>query len=175
MKVRINSNGIQVRLSIKRENSSLAKTGMIILNVLGLTIIGIAIAEWLLGLLMMGVLWSIFFGWLTLWNLYGQELVIITTKSLSYQHVYGWYRTTLMTKEINKALHISLIQSTMQHETEHFSLIFESYNEYDLPQELYRTALAISKSDLEILKINIRQLYFEKVDPDLMRQPYMLN
>ncbi|HWW38956.1 hypothetical protein [Pedobacter sp.] len=175
MKVNINNDGINVRLSIENQASILGKTGMVSFTLIGLIIMGIAIAEWLLGLLIMGTLWCMFFGWLTLWNFYGKELLVINTKSLSYQHIYGFYKTAQITKKINKALNISLVQAGIHHETEHFNLIFESYNTCDLPEEIYRTALPITKKDLDILKINIRQLYFEKVDPDLFNQPYMLN
>lgn len=175
MIVNITSERTHVKVSIEVGTARIGKAVMVLFNLIGLVLIGIALAEWLLGLLMMGILWSLFFGWLTLWNFYGKELLTINTKSLSYQHVYGFYKTAVVTRKMSRALNISLVEAKEEKGEPRFNLIFESYNEHDLPEEIYRTALAISAQDLEKLKVAIRRLYFEKATLDLIRMPYLLN
>jgi hypothetical protein len=175
MKVSIDHDGLNVRLFMKVESTKMGKISMIFVNLIGLALLGIALEEWLLGLLAMAALWLIFFGWITLWNFFGKELVIINTKSLSYQHTYGFYITPLETKKINRAMNISLLPAGETKGTPHYNLVFESFNENDLPEELYRTALPISEDELTLLKKYIRRLYFEKVSPDFVSQSYLLN
>ncbi|MET3112465.1 hypothetical protein AAKU52_000176 [Pedobacter sp. CG_S7] len=175
MKVKIDYDGTNVHLSIEAETSKLAKLIMLLLNLIGIALIIIGILEWLLVLLIMGVLWVLFFGWLTLWNFFGREMITINTSSLSYQQYYGFYKTELEKKPVNRALNISLIPTLERQEKKYFQLIFETYNEFNLPEEIYRTSLPISETDLELLKKSIRMLYFKKVYPDYINMPYLLN
>lgn len=175
MKVKIDYDGTNVRLTIETGISTLGKTVMILFNIIGICLILMALEEWLLSLLIIGILWTIFFGWLALWKLFGQELVIINKKSLSYQHRYGFNKTILESRDIRKALNISLIPAPEYHGEKYFHLIFESFNKQNHPEEIYRSTLPISETDLDVLKKSIRKLYFKKVDPASLNQPYRLN
>jgi hypothetical protein len=175
MKVKIDYDGINVSLLIEVEASRIAKVAMFFVIAFGIAVLGIALVEWLLGLLIAAVLWLILFGWLCLWNLFGKELLIINSKSLSYQHTYGFYVTPLETKRIYRAMNISLVPALEKQGKLLYHLVFESFNHNDLPEELYRTALPISSDELETLKKYIRRSYFEKVSIDFVKQPYLLN
>jgi len=175
MKVKIEYDGTNVHLSIEAETSRLAKLVMFLLNAIGIALIIIAILEWLLALLIMGALWVLFFGWLTLWNFFGRELITINTRSLSYQQYYGFFKTKVEKKAVNRALNISLIPTLERQKKKHFQLIFETFNEFNLPEEIYRTSLPISETDLELLKKSIRLLYIKKVYPDYIKLSYLLN
>lgn len=175
MKVKIDFDGTNVHLSIEAETSKIARIVMIFLDLLGFALMIIGLYEWLLVLLILGILWLVFMGWLTLWNFFGKELITINTKLLTYQHQYGFYKTDVETRKISKALNISLIPAIERQGENYYNLIFESYNDLNLPEEIYRSAFPISESDLNLLKISIRKLYFKKVHPDYINQPYLLN
>ncbi|MDB5021309.1 MAG: hypothetical protein JWQ28_2436, partial [Pedobacter sp.] len=134
-----------------------------------------ALIDWLLGLFVLGLLLAIFSGWLTLSHCYGNEKLIISSKMLSFQHKYGFYTTPLESRKINRALNISLSPSVAQRGKEHFHLIFETYNDFELPEEIYRTRLSITKADFGVLKGSVRSLYFEKVNPEYLKQTFILN
>jgi len=175
MKVTINHDGVNVHLFIKPETSGIGKVAILAVNLIGLIILGIGIADWLLGLIAMSAVWLSFCGWFTLWNMFGKEMVIINTKSLSFQHTYGFYVTPLETHRINRALNISLVPALQQEGKPRYNLVFESFNDNDLPEELYRTALSVSDEELEHLKRMIRRLYFEKVNLKHFNQPHLMN
>jgi hypothetical protein len=175
MKVNIVYIGGQVNLSIEAETSVQVKATLLFFDMIGLLILFTSIFEWLLGLLIMGILWSVLFGSLTLWNFFGRETITITKKALTYQQYYGFYKTNPEHKPIHRALNISLIPVPEKSGQPHYQLIFESYNAQQLPEEIYRSSLSISATDLECLKQNIRLLYFKKIEPDFKRQPYLLN
>ena len=175
MEVKIDFDGVNVHLSIEAKTSNFVRATMVFLNLMGVILILIGFYEWLLILVILGGLWLLFFGWLTLWNFFGKELITINTKLLTYQHQYGFYKNKAEFRNISKALNISLIPTEEHHHENYFHLIFESYNEFNLPEEIYRSAFPISQSDLNLLKISIRKLYFKKVHPDYINQPYLLN
>jgi hypothetical protein len=175
MKVEIVYDQGQVKLSMEGETTVQAKLVILLFDLIGLLIILISLYEWLLGLLIMGLLWSLVFGGLTLWNFFGRETITITKHTLSYQQHYGFYKTKTACKRINRALNISLIPVAEKSGQPHYQLIFESYNAKLQPEEIYRTTLYISASDLDNLKQKIRLIYSKKIEPDFIRQPYLLN
>lgn len=175
MKVNITHSRDLVSLSMEPQTSLTTKVTMFILNIAGIALLVLGLYDWLLILLPIGILWCMFFGWLTLWNCFGRELVCISTTSLSYQIEYGVYQAKVEKRQVNKALNISLIPAGAMSDPANFQLIFESLNQNNHPEEIYRTTCAISASDLELLKQAIRKLYFKKVDPEYLKQPFVLN
>jgi hypothetical protein len=175
MKVKVEYDGANVHLSMEAETSLMAKTAVVILNLVGLSVVFIGLYDWLLVVLTIGLLWELFFSWLILWNFFGKEILTINTRNLSYQHHYGFYKTKIEHRSMHNALNISLIPVLTHHDKYHFQLIFESYNEYGLPEEIYRSIFPISETDLNLLKIAIRKLYLKKVHPDYINQPFLLN
>jgi hypothetical protein len=175
MKVEIKKDFVNLHVLIEAETSNIVKAVMIFFNVCTIAIIALALLDWLLGLFVIGVLLLMLFGWFTLWFGYGKEKLVINTKSISYQYQYGFYHTKLETRPIKKALNISLAPARDRNGLEYFNLIFETYNKYDVPEEIYRSALAITRAEFAILKRSVRTLYFEKVDPEYLKQPYILN
>lgn len=175
MKVEFKNDRVNLHVLIKEETTTLTRTLMILFNVCSLAVVIFALLDWLLGLFVLGLLLTIFSGWLTLSYCFGNESLIISVKMLSFQHKYGFYTTPLESKRINRALNISLSPASPHRGKEHFHLIFETYNDFELPEEIYRTRLSITKSDFGILKGSIRSLYFEKVNPDYLKQTFILN
>jgi ABC-type multidrug transport system fused ATPase/permease subunit len=175
MKVEIKKDYVNLHVVIEAETSPVVKAVLIFFNLCTVGIVVLALADWLLGLFVIGMLLMGLFGWLTLWFGYGKEKLIINTKSISYQYQYGFYTTKLETRPIKRALNISLAPSRDRNGLEYFNLIFETFNKYDVPEEIYRSALSITRSEFAVLKRSVRALYFEKVDYEYLKQPYILN
>ncbi len=175
MKVELKKDYVNLHVLIEAETSKLVKGILILFNVFTLAIVAIAIVDWLLALFVIGILLTAMFTGLTLWYGFGREKLVINTKSISYQYQYGFYTTKLQTQPIKKALNISLAPSRDRNGLEYFNVIFETYNKYDVPEEIYRTSLSITRAEFAELKRSIRTLYFEKVDPEYYLQPYILN
>jgi hypothetical protein len=175
MKVEFKNDRVNLHVLIKEETSTLTRTLMILFNVCSIAVVAYALMDWLLGLFMLGLLLALFSGWLTLSHCFGNEKLIISSKMLSFQHKYGFYTTPLESRKINRALNISLSPASAPQGKELFNLIFETYNDFELPEEIYRTRLSITKADFGILKGSIRSLYFEKVNPEYLKQAFILN
>jgi hypothetical protein len=175
MKVEFKNDRVNLHVLIKEETSTMTRVLMILFNVFSIAIVIFALIDWLLGLFMLGLLLTIFSGWLTLFHCYGNEKLIMSSKMLSFQYRYGFYTTPLESKRINRALNISLTPSGAHRGKEQFNLIFETYNDFELPEEIYRTRLSITKADFGVLKRSIRSLYFEKVNPEYLKQTFILN
>jgi hypothetical protein len=157
MKVEFKNDRVNLHVLIKEETSILTRTLMILFNICSIAVVIFALVDWLLGLFVIGLLLTIFSGWLTL------------------SHCYGFYTTPLESRKINRALNISLSPSGAHQGKEQYNLIFETYNDFELPEEIYRTRLSITKSDFGVLKGSIRSLYFEKVNPEYLKQTFILN
>lgn len=175
MKVELKKDYINLHVVIEAETSKIVKGILIFFNVCSLAVVVLSVFDWLLALLVIGVLLMSLFGWLTLWYGFGKEKLIITSKSISYQYQYGFYTTKMESQPLRRALNISLAPSRERNGLEYFNVIFETYNQQNVPEEIYRTSLAINRAEFAILKRSIRSLYFERVDPNHHIQPYILN
>ncbi|MGN7205081.1 hypothetical protein ACTHQF_12490 [Pedobacter sp. SAFR-022] len=175
MKVELKKDYVNLHVLIEAETSNVVKGILIFFNICTLAIVLLSLVDWLLALFVIGILLMALFGWLTLWYGFGKEKLIINTKSISYQYMYGLYTTQPEAQPIKRALNISLAPSRERNGLEYFNVIFETYNKHNVPEEIYRTSLAITRAEFAVLKQSLRALYFEKVDPEYHRQPYILN
>jgi hypothetical protein len=175
MKVELKKDYINLHVAIEAETSKVVKGILIFFNMCTLAIVVLSLVDWLLALFVIGVLLMSLFGWLTLWYGFGKEKLVITSKSISYQYQYGFYTTKVESQPLRRALNISLAPSRERNGLEYFNVIFETYNEQNVPEEIYRTSLAINRAEFATLKRAIRTLYFERVDLSHHMQPYILN
>ncbi len=175
MKVEFKNDRVNLQIQIREEPSKLTRILMIAVNICSLAIVIVALVDWLLGLVVLGLLLTMLSGWITLWHCYGSEKLIINTKTLSFQHKYGFYNGPVETRKINRAINISLTPARAHNRNEHYNLIFETYNDLELPEEIYRTRFGITKADFAILKRSVRALYFERVNPEYLKQTFILN
>jgi len=175
MKIELKKDYINLHVVIEAETSKVVKSILIFFNLCTVAIIVLSLIDWLLALLVIGVLLMTLFGWLTLWYGFGKEKLIITSGSISYQYQYGFYRTKIASETIRRALNISLAPSRERNGLEYFNVIFETFNQQNVPEEIYRTALSINRAEFAVLKRSLRALYFERVDPNHHTQSYILN
>lgn len=100
----------------------------------------------------------------TLWNLYGREIIQITTKQFSYQFDYGWYKTEmkhiefirLSTDYPNKEIPIGKFEFTLDNglEDEHseeWGFVNHSTFNHETTVELPKTELARLDAHLSLL------------------------
>ncbi|AZI26105.1 hypothetical protein EA772_12410 [Pedobacter sp. G11] len=90
-----------------------------------------------------------------LWNTFGEEFYIISTSYISYQHDYGFWKTTL------KTLKYDFI-STNSINQEELTLIFIRYNDEKLQEEIFRTSLAISIVDSELIFNKLNEIKLDE-------------
>jgi len=101
-----------------------------------------------------------------LWNIYGQEHIVVNSKTVTYYYNYGFFRTPLKTVFHNR-LGISY-RITDRFEDENFGrMLFVNYNQdTNLPEALHETAVEINeKTATEIEKI-LEKLLFDKFNED---------
>lgn len=120
-----------------------------------------AIGEALLLLLIMGVIRHYTLGKYTLWNFFGKES-FINTKSFSYQHDYGFYRTNLTTKDFTR-LRVEYRNLREEKGTLSGKLFFFHYNERELPELLFETTLLIPQKYAECIIAGINELFADRM------------
>jgi hypothetical protein len=99
----------------------------------------------------------------TLWNLFGEERLIINAKSLSYQQHYGFFTTTFYTINFNKRITIIPYDEITESDKTYVKFLFESYNENNLPDVIYHSVLNIPEVDFEKLIQQIDRLFMDEM------------
>lgn len=143
-----------------------AIVGRLFLLILNLVLIGVIIAfsieKVFIGVLVFTAV-EIFIIKYSLWNLYGEERLIINAKSLSYQHYYGLFTTPFHTISFNKRIQVLPYGEVVEGDQTYVKFLFESYNENNLPSIIYHSVLHINKTDFEKLLQYIDQLFVDEM------------
>lgn len=105
----------------------------------------------------------------TLWNLFGEERLIINDKMLSYQQYYGFFTTPLHTIAFNKKLWIIDYDKVSLGDTSYVKFLFESYDKNSLPEVIYYSVLNITETDFRKFLQYIERLFID----DLVREHAM--
>lgn len=96
-----------------------------------------------------------------IWNCYGKEFLIINDKSLSYYYSYKFLETNLNTKLINE-LSIAIEVVKEDENYKYGRLIFYNINEETkLNEFLFQTSVLLKYEDLEIIRKEILDLFFD--------------
>ncbi len=98
----------------------------------------------------------------TLWNILGEERLIINAKSISYQQHYGFFTTPLHTVKFNKKV-VVLPYDRVTDETVMVKFLFESYDENNLPYVVYQSVVNIDEADFEKLIKEIDRLFIDEM------------
>ena len=111
-------------------------------------------------LFLIPVLYVLSLGRYIAWNIFGEELLIISTSHLSYQHVYG-LRTTKL-----KSLSYDLVapdQSGPNIKTaDHINLKFIAIDEQKLSQEVFVTTIALTVTESERILKGLNEMKIEE-------------
>jgi len=161
--------GICVYATSKIKSNLAAISILTFINLVALAVItlfaieGIAIAAILFGTL------EIFIIKYTLWNLFGEERLIINDKTLSYQQHYGFFTTALQTIAFNKKIWIIDYDKISLGNTSYVKFLFESYDKNSLPEVIYHSVLNITEADFKKFIQYIERLFID----DLVREHAM--
>ena len=110
-----------------------------------------------------------------LWNLYGNEILIVNTKSISYSYYYGLFKTNL--KTINhERLGLSFEFVKLEDKIEKGKLNFYNYNNSNnLPVLIHQTTVLINKKEIELLELAIQKLFKSEIDENNIYSGFSLN
>jgi len=169
------SDGVCVYFTANSSNPVLGKVLLLIADSAICIVLVFSIFENIGGLILASLLLVLFFGHYTLWNLLGRENLIINTKTISYQHDFGLYKSAYTTKKINKLLEILIVNKLPEKEQNDLQLRFFSYNDADIRVELYTTVFHISSTDAEKLNKMVNNLFIDKVTESYTLPPINLN
>jgi hypothetical protein len=133
------------------------------------------ISDYIFPFIIFGIIVFVFPFRYLLWNLFGKENLIISTKSLSYYRDYGVYRTNLKTLNHNR-LGTGFECSRTYDNVKYGNLVFEKYNdETDVPEHLYTTSVVLNFESIEKIDKEISKIYEIKMDEELGFHPVSLN
>jgi len=90
-----------------------------------------------------------------LWNTFGEESYIISTTHITYQHYYGFWKTKQKTFKYD-------FISTDNINQDELTLIFISYNNEKLQEEVFRTTLPILTVDSERIFNTLNQIKLDE-------------
>lgn len=91
--------------------------------------------------------WIFLMGRIAFWNLFGEELIILNTKSVSYQCSYGIIETKLHTYPLRR-LRVDATITKEQDNIKYSKLKFYTYNEHDLPELLLESSIALPEQSI---------------------------
>lgn len=99
----------------------------------------------------------------TLWNLFGEERLIINAKSLSYQQHYGFFTTSFHTINFNKRITIVGNDEVIEGDKTYLKFLFESYDENNLPNIIYYSVLHVPEADFGKLVQQVDRLFIDEI------------
>ncbi|MES2064319.1 MAG: hypothetical protein V4456_20550 [Bacteroidota bacterium] len=173
-KTKIYSDEICVYVSIGVSNPLYGKIALVLADAIILSVLILAIVIWIPALALVSTMFLFFLTKYTLWNLYGRENVIINTKTVSYQHDYGFFRTGYTTVPFKKGLSLK-VGPAKPAENKELLLLISSYNDNDLPVDIYTTTLSMPEDDVIRLDTLMKQLFVDKMADEYMLPPIHLN
>lgn len=106
------------------------------------------------------VLYLLTLGKLIIWNIFGQEMLIISTTHISYQHNYGLWTTKLKTFAYEG---VFADQSDSNIKTDdQANLIFIAFDEQRLQKTVFTTTIPLSLADTEKVLNNLNEMKIEE-------------
>lgn len=186
-KNKINTSELKLREDVLYINSNIhsgiiAKIGILTINLLAFFSIGfiasmnIAISVSSQAFIIMGIIAiyaSIIFPW-TLWNFAGKERVLVSTKSIMWEHDYGFFQkksAPVFHKKLNIETEIYDYHKGMPL----VRIIFSSVNKAGFRETIYRSNILMSLHEAETLSIRVRELLKSTSEKKLELPEYVLN
>lgn len=156
------SDGVCVYLTIKVRNPLVPKIALLLADLIVLSAVVTGFVVQLPGLIIMALLLLALLTRYTLWNFFGEEHLIINTASFSYQHHYGFIRTSYTTKNYSKGLTIYSRNEQQEELKSQSQICFRSYDAANnLPVELYSTSFYIDQEDFDRLLRLINDIFVQ--------------
>lgn len=133
------------------------------------------VKAFIIPLLIMSFLLIYFVARPVMWNLFGQEVLIINTKSISYCYEYGIIRTRLKTIKFHR-LGIGYEKVRYFDQIEYGKLCFVDYNEDDnLPSQIHETTVLLPHGKIKEIDNKISDIFNREYFERMNFIPYSLN
>ncbi|TFF38041.1 hypothetical protein [Mucilaginibacter psychrotolerans] len=161
----LRTDGVCVYMSAGIKSSVWGKLLLLLGNGMVVGVLVLAVVWAIPGLMVFDLLIWVWLGRYTLWNIYGQEHLIINTKSLSFQHDYGFFKLAYKTVPLKNKLKI-LVLPSKETKVKELYIQFVSYNDTDLPVEVYQMAIPILEINAVRLSNMVKQLYVDKLSEE---------
>lgn len=159
-KSEIYSDGVCVYVSVSVSNPFIGKLALVFANLLILTVIGLGIAWQIPAMVICFLLLFMLLAKYSLWNFFGQENLIINTRSVSYQNDYGLFKTRYVIKRLQSRLIIS--HSLYKASPGCVLCSFGSYKQVDnTPFEIYSMTFPMTEADAKYLNTLIEKLFID--------------
>ncbi|SHG39422.1 hypothetical protein [Pedobacter caeni] len=171
----IDSDGICLFITLTLRPSLPGRLILIFLNAVLAGIITVAAIHEIPALLIVSALIFLLLIRYSLWNFYGKEHLTINTKSIRYQHEYGFFKTTAQTNKIGRSLMVEAQNIYQSGKSKQVRLVFVSHDENDFPEEVYHVAIPITQKNANAVIRGINLLYMDKVTDDYSLPPIHMN
>lgn len=122
--------------------------------------LGFVYPEWAFALLIASAfsgLFLLFFGVVFLWNIYGEESLVISTKGITVQNNYGWWQTAPKKYAFSEGVRWYFSRNNPS--KEEGILVFETYDELGQPVPLIQSAILVPRLAHEELTRHLEVLF----------------
>ena len=109
----------------------------------------------------------------TLWNIYGRESIIISTKSVSYYRDYGWFTSQKKTEEFQIKLLLHFKEEGVKDQESMGLLHIVTHDEQDFPITIFESNIKTEKAQFSKLCKLVKQLF--TVDENKAIMKFSLN
>lgn len=162
----IRDDGINIYITLINEVRFVAKIGLVMMCVflsfpfVILSIYGGSATSGgaVFGFIVFLIIYIVFPLRLTIWNLFGEEHLILNTKSFSYQHDYGIILTNFKTQKIDLiGLGLNVIGQIDDEDYGKLD-IFNYDEETYVPHLIYKSSIYLTKSNFETIVESLKKL-----------------
>jgi|GEM_PF-3444475 len=160
--LKIGYDGVCVYATTKVKASAIAKFILAFINLFLLAMIVVFFIEQVILAALVFIGMELFMIKYTLWNILGEERLIVNARTISYQQHYGFFTTPLNTLKFHKKV-VVLPYDEVIDERVMVKFLFESYDENNLPYMVYQSVLSITKVDFEKLIKEIDHLFMDEM------------
>lgn len=163
----ITNDGVCVYFNSKVKISKLAKVILVLLNILALSLYVLILSSVMDDdpmtkgtiiscFLVLPSVYIFSIGLITLWNLFGEENIIINAKSISNRKYFGFFTTQWKVRQFRNLYYEIEIK---KEELKLGTITFIDHNQLDLPVPIFSSSVYVSEADLKEL-VNQLQVVF---------------
>ncbi|MBD8489699.1 hypothetical protein IFO69_13160 [Echinicola sp. CAU 1574] len=117
------------------------------------------IGKFILGMSIYYLLMFLSLGRYTLWNIFGEERLIVSTRSISHQHHYGFFDTNLKTQKFD-TIYIQFQKTNTVNDIDYGKIEFYSQDENGILTILYETTIIVSEDKIKESINDIEKLFY---------------
>lgn len=118
----------------------------------------------LVGFALSLLLWGFTLGRFTLWQLFGEEYLVINQQSISVQYRFGLFQTSLRTRKLHRPrMYYELTQGDSQGPSAGVFHVVQHDPTTHIPQSVYRSTIEVNEPDLQAVVGSVSDLRLQDV------------